>query len=853
VGCTRSDRADASRPAETATASEALIWPQFPALAPPTPVQYMRFGDFVDVDGDLAIVGAPTNGKIVGQPGTADSRPGQAFVFARQHMTPPAADTWALEARLVASDPQDFSDFGCAVAIDGDWAVVGADLADGGVGAVYVFHRDAPGTWRQTQKFDYQSEAAGLGQGNGDIRIGRSVGIDGNRFVTCSAKTDVSTGPNTWINDAGTVWIYELDAGSGQWTLAAELREKNPGANDQLGINCRISGDYVVAGAFQKTAKVTVDGGPVFLGKAGAAFIFERHSGTDGGAPSWVQRQFVFANDPAADDNFGVSVSIDGTTFVAGAKGSDTLGTSAGAAYLFDRQSDGSWKQTQKLLASDGLANDGFGTNVAISGGHVIIGAPGVDGPDKDTSGNLLDGEGAAYFFTKTSSGWTEERKVHPSPPVATTGFGLQVNIDGALGIVSSPLIDTLTGRAFLFEGVDATGPAQPCTEGQRCSTGYCEDGICCDRPCGTCQACVRVKTGQPDGTCAPIPKGTDPDNECTNPTCTAGVQKGDECDGVGACNTADIDCEPYVCKASGDRCNTSCTTSADCAADAYCDKGTSTCVKKHGNSVQCTADEQCTTKNCVDGVCCNAVCNGQCEACDVDGHAGTCTAVTGIPHGKRSACVTDNAPCAGTCDGTNRATCTYPGGSTTCAPSTCSSATEQPFSCDGQGACVQAAPIACGNYACGDTGCKKTCTVNDDCATGFICQDSACIPTPNGQCSEDKSRVLDAVGKFVKDCSPYFCVNGQCSASCVATTDCQIGFVCDRNAKQCKKAQPPPPSAPVGCFCRATPGTRRVGAGGLFAAVAALGTLLVRRRRFVPSARRDEGPDAHRPCSPKS
>ena len=73
----------------------------------------------------------------------------------------------------------------------------------------------------------------------------------------------------------------------------------------------------------------------------------------------------------------------------------------------------------------------------------------------------------------------------------------------------------------------------QTCSNGSECISTHCPtgptgDSVCCASACnGTCRACVASKTGGVDGTCAPIPDGNDPDNECT------GAQV---CNGNGQC-----------------------------------------------------------------------------------------------------------------------------------------------------------------------------------------------------------------------------------------------------------------------------------------------------------------------------
>ena len=84
------------------------------------------------------------------------------------------------------------------------------------------------------------------------------------------------------------------------------------------------------------------------------------------------------ASDAAADDMFGVSVSISGDTVVVGSCWDDIgAATDAGSAYVFYRNQGGpdAWGQVSKLTASDAAADDQFGISVSISGDTIVVGS----------------------------------------------------------------------------------------------------------------------------------------------------------------------------------------------------------------------------------------------------------------------------------------------------------------------------------------------------------------------------------------------------------------------------------------------------------------------------------------------
>ena len=96
-------------------------------------------------------------------------------------------------------------------------------------------------------------------------------------------------------------------------------------------------------------------------------------------ASTWTQVAKLTADDGAAGDEFGYSVSIDGDTMVVGAHYDDDKGDNSGSAYVFTRDTAGDlasgWTQVAKLTADDGAADDSFGYSVSIDGDTVVIGA----------------------------------------------------------------------------------------------------------------------------------------------------------------------------------------------------------------------------------------------------------------------------------------------------------------------------------------------------------------------------------------------------------------------------------------------------------------------------------------------
>ena len=105
----------------------------------------------------------------------------------------------------------------------------------------------------------------------------------------------------------------------------------------------------------------------------GAAYVFFRDQG---GADQWGQVKKLIASDGAANDDFGSEVFINDDAILVGADccSDDPV---PGKAYLFIRNQGGldAWGEVTRLTASDGTAGDLFGRSISLSQNTLIIGA----------------------------------------------------------------------------------------------------------------------------------------------------------------------------------------------------------------------------------------------------------------------------------------------------------------------------------------------------------------------------------------------------------------------------------------------------------------------------------------------
>src|SRR6476646_2014239 len=138
---------------------------------------------------------------------------------------------------------------------------------------------------------------------------------------------------------------------------------------------------------------------------------------------SHTQQAKLVASDGSAGDSFGNAVAISNNTAVVGAN-RQTSQNNRGAAYIYVRGGGSTtWSQQEKLVPSDVVDGDVFGTSVAIDGDifgdtTIVVGAP-----IKALGG--IAGKGAAYVFVRNNfTGATQQQQLIASDGGLNEFFG---------------------------------------------------------------------------------------------------------------------------------------------------------------------------------------------------------------------------------------------------------------------------------------------------------------------------------------------------------------------------------------------------------------------------------------------
>lgn len=257
-----------------------------------------EFGSSVAISGDYAVVGAPGNDDA-----GLYSNSGCAYVF---HRT--GTNSWDSGEKLLAFDAAADDKFGTAVAISGDYVVVGAhrnDCAGSNSGSAYVFRRTGTNSWDSGTKLIPSD-------GDVDDYFGGAVAISGDYAVVGAHRND-DAGSNS-----GSAYVFRR-TGTNSWDTGTKINASDGAAGDNFGRAVDISGDMVFIGAPEDD-----DMGDT----SGSAYSYYRT-----GVNSWALCTKFVPLDGSGGEYFGDALSAADGYLIIGARWDYEVGDKTGSIY----------------------------------------------------------------------------------------------------------------------------------------------------------------------------------------------------------------------------------------------------------------------------------------------------------------------------------------------------------------------------------------------------------------------------------------------------------------------------------------------------------------------------------------
>gem|GEM_PF-5970547 len=397
--------------------------PDFPiaSLHNPNPQNGDEFGRAVALDGNWVAVAAPF------ADGTGVNDAGRVYVYDLSGANPTVA-VFTLENPEPASSDQ----FGNAMALSGGRLVVGTRLDDAlalNSGSAYVYNLEGSTPTVPSLTLRNPTPAS-------QDFFGHAVAISLNQVVISAS------GDKTGATNAGSAYVYDLSSATP--TLPAfTLNNPAPALGDQFGASVSISGALVAVGANLDDAGAS---------DSGSAYIYNL-TGAQPTTPAWT----LTNPQPAANDQFGFAVSIDGLRVAVSAHFDDRSATDAGTAWVYDLSGATPTTPELFLVAPNAGAGDQFGVALSSSNGRILAGA--------SLSDLVTPDKGAGFVFGAELVPEAVDINVEYPPgfplinTVATVAFGSTLVGGDTLErsfLVRSRGTQTLTGVAASIIGTNA-------------------------------------------------------------------------------------------------------------------------------------------------------------------------------------------------------------------------------------------------------------------------------------------------------------------------------------------------------------------------------------------------------------
>ena len=319
------------------------------------------------------------------------------------------------EVKISAEDGETDDNFGIAVAVDQNVAVVGAYWDDDNgrdTGAIYVYHKE-DGDWTFHQKLAPEDVSI-------RANFGSSVAVDGQFIIAGAPKDDVTD------ESSGSVYIFKYDSVLQTWSQFKKLISGNDtSAYNEFGTAVTIAGNYLAVGSIGEQDY------------SGSVYLYH----WDGS--QWQEPAILTAEDQTPNAFFGFSLAMESGQLLAGAP----FGPGGGAVYPYQLQ-DTLWTPQEKITITGDTENPTFGYAVSLLDDHALIGAT------TDVSDGISGG--AAYIFQHEGQTWHQQQKLINENALDNDQFGFSVALSPDYAIIGARLDDLKggdSGSLFVFNG----------------------------------------------------------------------------------------------------------------------------------------------------------------------------------------------------------------------------------------------------------------------------------------------------------------------------------------------------------------------------------------------------------------
>lgn len=404
-----------------------------------------KFGYSVDIEGDLAVVGAPdktVNGKI---------QAGKAYVYKKTN------GVWTEIQQLTSQIISNYERYGFSIAMDGNFLVIGEPYAFVGVaksGTIHLYKWNS-----STEQFDYETNITGSQAEN----FGYSVDIHDINGTDAVVIAGAPAGRN---NVPIARAFYRVSGVGGPiWSQGVTLQGSGFTSQDLFGGSVAITEGTAVVGVpnskvsysnintMPPTTTTVTNGGAVLQFSITKTAVNSTYSYS-----SNFVRTIDKNRNAVEDDHYGRSVDIskDGNTIVAGVPYFDIP---IGASFLEDAGQvaistvNGNSISTQYVDFSTGAnlqnghKNGYFGYDVSIDNDQLLIGGFGAF---------ALQGRASLFAIDPLQSNpllkWKLQQTFQASDGGNNQSYGFALGLSNNDIIISSFYYASSTGKAYIYE-----------------------------------------------------------------------------------------------------------------------------------------------------------------------------------------------------------------------------------------------------------------------------------------------------------------------------------------------------------------------------------------------------------------